>query len=60
MQGLEKYLNIKFTATLTAEIGGSNGLAPLLLASSRYYDIYCVDADLMGTTLSRLDLVVCR
>ncbi|KAJ9150395.1 Hydantoinase [Pleurostoma richardsiae] len=48
MQGLEKYLNIKFTATLTAEIGGSNGLAPLLLASSRYYDIYCVDADLMG------------
>ena len=48
MQGLEEFLHIKFTATLTAEIGGSNGLAPLLLASSKYYDILCVDADLMG------------
>lgn len=48
MQGLEEFLRIKFTATLTAEIGGSNGLTPLLLASSKYYNILCVDADLMG------------
>lgn len=55
MQGLEKHLNIKFTATLTAEIGGANGMAPLLLSSSRYYDIPCIDADLMGKTSNIVD-----
>lgn len=53
MQGIEEHLNIKFTATLTAEIGGANGLAPLVLSSSRYKDIPCVDADLMGKQYSK-------
>jgi len=48
IQGMEKHLNIKFTALMTAEIGGSNGMAPLLLSSSKCYDLPCVDADLMG------------
>jgi hypothetical protein len=48
MQGLEEYLKIKFTAILAAEIGGANGMSPLLLSSSRHYDIPCVDVDLMG------------
>lgn len=53
MQGIEEHLNIKFTATLTAEIGGANGLAPLVLSSSRYKEIPCVDADLMGKQYSK-------
>lgn len=48
MKGMQDFLKIKFTATMTAEIGGANGLAPLLLASSQGMDIPCVDADLMG------------
>lgn len=51
MQGMEKHLNVKFSAILTAEIGGSNGMAPLLLASENSYDLPCVDADLMGKIL---------
>ncbi|CZR51783.1 related to N-methylhydantoinase A/acetone carboxylase, beta subunit [Phialocephala subalpina] len=48
IQEMERHLKIKFTALMTAEIGGSNGMAPLLLSSSKAYDIPCVDADLMG------------
>ncbi|KUJ08498.1 uncharacterized protein LY89DRAFT_332024 [Mollisia scopiformis] len=56
MQEMEKHLNIKFTAVLTAEIGGSNGMAPLLLSSSTYYDIPCIDADLMGRAFPSFEM----
>ncbi len=48
--GMEKHLGIRFTGVLAAEIGGSNGMAPLLLSSSNHHNIPCVDADVMGKT----------
>lgn len=45
---LSKELNVKFTHLLSSEIGGSNGLAPLLCGASKYYNLPTVDGDLMG------------
>lgn len=45
---LSDELNIKFTQVMTAEIGGGNGLQPLICGSSKYYNLPTVDGDLMG------------
>lgn len=47
-QQLEKVLGIKYDGFLAVEIGGGNGLEPLMWGSSRYYNLPCVDGDLMG------------
>ncbi|PGH28925.1 hypothetical protein GX50_08331 [[Emmonsia] crescens] len=48
LQTMEKELGTKYDSILAVEIGGSNGLQPLIWASSKYYNIPCVDGDLMG------------
>ncbi|OJD12468.1 hypothetical protein AJ78_06939 [Emergomyces pasteurianus Ep9510] len=48
LQTMEKELGTKYDSMLAVEIGGSNGLQPLIWASSKYYNIPCVDGDLMG------------
>ncbi|EPE05645.1 hydantoinase [Ophiostoma piceae UAMH 11346] len=48
VRGLEKHMHTKFKATLTAEIGGANGLSAMMLSSSHALDNITVDADLMG------------
>jgi DUF917 family protein/N-methylhydantoinase A/oxoprolinase/acetone carboxylase beta subunit len=46
---LLKYLQIdKWHAVMPLEVGGSNGLQPLLMGSSRFFDVPVVDADWMG------------
>ncbi|EXJ83122.1 hypothetical protein A1O1_06741 [Capronia coronata CBS 617.96] len=45
---LSEELNTKFTQLMTAEIGGGNGLQPLICGSSKYYNLPTVDGDLMG------------
>ncbi|GAD97362.1 hydantoinase [Paecilomyces variotii No. 5] len=47
-QQLEKYMGIKYGGLLAVEIGGGNGMEPLMWGSSKYYNIPCVDGDLMG------------
>jgi N-methylhydantoinase A/oxoprolinase/acetone carboxylase beta subunit len=37
-----------FDAVMSVEIGGANGLQPLLWGSSKNYNRVCLDADLMG------------
>ncbi|KAH8892391.1 hydantoinase [Thozetella sp. PMI_491] len=56
MKNMEKHLNVKFTSTMAAEIGGANGMQPLLMSSSRYFDIPCVDADLMGRAFPSFEM----
>jgi len=46
VQVMEEYLGKKFDAVMAVEIGGSNGLQPLLVAS--IMNIPVVDADAMG------------
>jgi N-methylhydantoinase A/oxoprolinase/acetone carboxylase beta subunit len=41
-----------FDAVMSVEIGGANGLQPLLWGSSKNYNRVCVDADLMGKNSS--------
>ncbi|RDW62005.1 hypothetical protein BP6252_11438 [Coleophoma cylindrospora] len=48
LETMEKHLSIQYGAMLAVEIGGGNGLEPLLWASSKYYNVPCVDGDLMG------------
>ncbi|OAX80456.1 hypothetical protein ACJ72_05210 [Emergomyces africanus] len=48
LQTMEKELGTTYDSMLAVEIGGSNGLQPLIWASSKYYNIPCVDGDLMG------------
>ncbi|EEH43923.1 uncharacterized protein PADG_00212 [Paracoccidioides brasiliensis Pb18] len=48
LQTMEKELGKKYDAMLAVEIGGSNGLQPLIWASSKHYNLPCVDGDLMG------------
>ncbi|QSS56068.1 hydantoinase [Histoplasma capsulatum var. duboisii H88] len=48
LQTMEKELETKYDSILAVEIGGSNGLQPLIWASSKYYNLPCVDGDLMG------------
>jgi N-methylhydantoinase A/oxoprolinase/acetone carboxylase beta subunit len=47
---MAEHLKVKFTHLLACEIGGGNGLTPLLCGSSRNYNIPTVDGDLMGTS----------
>lgn len=48
LQEMSKELSIEYTAMLATEIGGSNGLQPLKMGSSKHYNLPTVDADLMG------------
>ncbi|EEQ86155.1 hypothetical protein RJZ56_002839 [Blastomyces dermatitidis] len=48
LQTMEKELGTKYDSILAVEIGGSNGLQPLIWGSSKYYNLPCVDGDLMG------------
>ncbi|PGH17467.1 hypothetical protein AJ79_01067 [Helicocarpus griseus UAMH5409] len=48
LQTMEKELGRKHDIIMAVEIGGSNGLQPLIWASSKYYNIPCVDGDMMG------------
>ncbi|KAL1879017.1 hypothetical protein Plec18167_004313 [Paecilomyces lecythidis] len=50
-QQLEKYMRIKYGGLLAVEIGGGNGMEPLMWGSSKYYNLPCVDGDLMGEFL---------
>ena len=43
---MEEFLGRKFTATMSSEIGGSNGINPFLVAA--LLDIPVVDGDIMG------------
>ena len=45
---LQEHMNTTFPAVLTAEIGGANGLTPMMLSSSRGLNNFTLDADLMG------------
>ena len=46
---LMEYLNHeKFDAVMGLEIGGANGLEPMLVGSSRFFDAPVIDADWMG------------
>ncbi|KAJ9248981.1 hypothetical protein DTO207G8_7049 [Paecilomyces variotii] len=47
-QQLERYMGIKYGGLLAVEIGGGNGMEPLMWGSSKYYNLPCVDGDLMG------------
>jgi N-methylhydantoinase A/oxoprolinase/acetone carboxylase beta subunit len=47
-QQLEKYMGVKYGGLLAVETGGGNGMEPLMWGSSKYYNLPCVDGDLMG------------
>lgn len=48
-QGLMEYLHHdKLDAVVGLEIGGANGMEPLLVGSSRFFDCPVIDADFMG------------
>ncbi|KAL1902749.1 hypothetical protein Sste5346_001193 [Sporothrix stenoceras] len=48
VKDLQEHMNTTFAAVLTAEIGGANGLSPMMLSSSHALNNVTVDADLMG------------
>ncbi|CAK7567497.1 MAG: hypothetical protein SEPTF4163_005462 [Sporothrix epigloea] len=48
VKDLQEHMRTKFAAVLTAEIGGANGLTPMMLSSSHALDNVTLDADLMG------------
>ncbi|GAO46632.1 hypothetical protein SAICODRAFT_97302 [Saitoella complicata NRRL Y-17804] len=49
MRDLLEYMRLEdFDAAMGLEIGGGNGLQPLIIGSSRYFNRPVVDADLMG------------
>ena len=54
LQHLQTFLGISYGALLTVEIGGGNGLEPLVWGSSKHYNLPCVDGDLMGSYMSSL------
>lgn len=45
---MEYFGHTSFDAVMSIEIGGANGLEPLLLGSSKAYDRPTIDADWMG------------
>ncbi|KAH7312920.1 hydantoinase [Rhexocercosporidium sp. MPI-PUGE-AT-0058] len=53
-EGLQKHLGIKFSGVIAAEIGGSNGFAPLHMSNA--YSIPCVDADVMGRAFPAFEM----
>ncbi|OCT48018.1 hydantoinase [Cladophialophora carrionii] len=54
---MAEHLKVRFTHLLACEIGGGNGLTPLLCGSSRYYNIPTVDGDLMGRAYPAFEMV---
>ncbi|KAL3418384.1 hydantoinase [Phlyctema vagabunda] len=48
LQTMEDHLKIKYGAMLSVEIGGGNGMEPLVWGSSKFYNLPTVDGDLMG------------
>lgn len=48
VKDLQEHMRTTFAAVLTAEIGGANGLSPMMLSSSHALNNVTVDADLMG------------
>ncbi|CAK7197644.1 hypothetical protein SEUCBS139899_000292 [Sporothrix eucalyptigena] len=48
IKDLQEHMKTTFAAVLTAEIGGANGLSPMMLSSSHALNNVTVDADLMG------------
>ena len=48
LQLMSKKLDAKFTHLLAFEIGGGNGLSPLVCGSSKHFNLPTVDGDLMG------------
>lgn len=48
LEMMSEALDIEFTQLVSAEIGGANGLVPLVCGSSKHYNIPTVDGDLMG------------
>lgn len=51
LQAMEKEIGKPYEGIFAVEIGGSNGLQPLIWGSPKYYNIPCVDGDLMGISL---------
>lgn len=45
---MSKELGIEYGSMIASEIGGHNGLQPLEMGCSKYYNLPTVDADLMG------------
>lgn len=56
-EGLQKHLGTMFSGVMAAEIGGSNGFAPLHISNA--YNIPCIDADVMGKFIRFLLLSTC-
>lgn len=48
LKTMEKYLGISYSAMLSVEIGGGNGMESLYWGSSKHYNLPTVDGDLMG------------
>lgn len=48
LQTMEKEIQKRYGGIFAVEVGGSNGLQPLIWGSPKYYGIPCVDVDLMG------------
>ncbi|KLO06736.1 DUF917-domain-containing protein [Schizopora paradoxa] len=58
-RNLVKFLGIeKISALISDEIGGKNGLEPMLLATETDFNLPIVDADLMGRAYPRLDQIL--
>ena len=55
LQKMSEVLSIEYTTMIGTEVGGSNGLQPLEMGSSKYYNIPTVDADLMGKCFALFD-----
>ncbi|KAI5284342.1 hypothetical protein KEM54_001413 [Ascosphaera aggregata] len=57
MQTMEKEIGHGFDGALAVEVGGANGLIALAYGSSQYYNIPCVDGDLMGRAYPNFEKV---
>ncbi|KAL5316895.1 hypothetical protein ACEPPN_015947 [Leptodophora sp. 'Broadleaf-Isolate-01'] len=53
-EGLQKHLGTMFSGVMAAEIGGSNGFAPLHISNA--YNIPCIDADVMGRAFPAFEM----
>ncbi|KIV97478.1 hypothetical protein PV10_01229 [Exophiala mesophila] len=57
LQLMSTKLNAKFTHLLAFEIGGGNGLSPLVCGSSKHFNLPTVDGDLMGRAYPAFEMV---
>ncbi|KAK0101979.1 hypothetical protein ONS96_005947 [Cadophora gregata f. sp. sojae] len=53
-EGMQQHLGVTFSGVMAAEIGGSNGFAPLHISNA--YKIPCVDADVMGRAFPAFEM----